>query len=238
MAKKKWSKQAKNFVRKYRAYKRELSARVARIISKGEAPIGAAPVKYAEYKELYNSALKEKEIKTYSDLNTKLITKQAEAARWGRRYKQYLDKFYKRSDKMISEGLTPYDGIPLKFKNYKELFLEEKNDRSKEIKEGKRSSMGDINSQLISNQLYELSEEQAYAIFDYMKTLSPEEREALDFDTRNINKAIAKIRQGEFVSKGLGLWDIIREERERLFGEGLSKKEVRQRISQTFFGSP
>ena len=138
---------------------------------------------------------------------------------------------------MISQGLTPYDAIPLSYREYKEIYAEEKNDRLKEIEKGQRSSLGDINAKIISDQVYELSEEQAYAIFDYMKTLSPEEKEALNFSYKNINIAIAKIRQGDFVREDLDLWDIIREERERLFASGLDKKEVAHKISQTFFGS-
>lgn len=160
------------------------------------------------------------------------------AKRSVRRYNAYRRSFDKRVNKMLEQGLTPYDGIPLSYREYKEIYAEERNDRIREIEKGERSRIGDVNAKIISDQVYELSEEQAYAIFDYMKTLSPEERESLDFDTRNINKAIAKIRQGEFVSEDLGLWDVIRNERERLFAAGLKKDEVRHKISQTFFGSP
>lgn len=160
------------------------------------------------------------------------------AKRAVKRYNAYRRSFAKRVDKMISQGLTPYDGIPLTYREYKEIWAEERNDRIKEIEKGERSSLGDINAKIISDQVYELSEEQAYAIFDYMKTLSPEEREALNFDYRNINKAIAKLRQGEYVREELNLWEIIKEERDRLFASGLDKNEVRKKISQTFFGSP
>ena len=159
------------------------------------------------------------------------------AKRSVKRYNAYRRSFSKRTDKMISQGLTPYDAIPLSYREYKEIYAEEKNDRLKEIEKGQRSSLGDINAKIISDQVYELSEEQAYAIFDYMKTLSPEEKEALNFSYKNINIAIAKIRQGDFVREDLDLWDIIREERERLFASGLDKKEVAHKISQTFFGS-
>lgn len=160
------------------------------------------------------------------------------AKRSVRRYNAYRKSFDKRVNRMLEQGLTPYDGIPLSYREYKEIYAEERNDRIKEIEKGERSRIGDVNAKIISDQVYELSEEQAYAIFDYMKTLSPEERQSLDFDTRNINKAIAKIRQGEFVSEDLGLWDIIREERDRLLSAGMKKDEVRHKISQTFFGSP
>lgn len=160
------------------------------------------------------------------------------AKRAVKRYNSYRKSFQKRTDRMIEQGLTPYDAIPLSYREYKEIYAEERNDRIKEVERGERASLGDINAKIISDQVYELSEEQAYAIFDYMKTLSPEERADLNFSYRNINAAIAKIRQGEFVREELDLWDIIRDERERLFASGLNKKEVAKKISQTFFGSP
>lgn len=160
------------------------------------------------------------------------------AKRAVRRYNAYKRSFIKRTDRMIEQGLTPYDGIPLSFREYKEIYAEERNDRLKEIEKGERASIGDINAKIISDQVYELSEEQAYAIFDYMKTLSVEEKAALNFDYRNINKAIAKIRQGDYVREELGLWDIIKFERERLEKQGLKKDEIRKRIAHTFFGSP
>ena len=160
------------------------------------------------------------------------------AKRFVKRYNSYKKDFYKRTNKMIENGLTPYDGVALTYREYKEIYTEERNDRIKEVESGERKQIGNINAKIISDQVYELSEEQAYAIFDYMKTLSEEEKEALNFSYKNINTAIAKIRQGEFVSEELGLWDIISSEREKLFKQGLSKAEVRKQISQTFFGSP
>lgn len=183
-----------------------------------------------------------------------------QAKRTIRRYNAYRRSFQKRTDKMISQGLTPYDAIPLSYREYKEIYSEERNDRLKEIEKGERTSLGDINAKIISDQVYELSEEQAYAIFDYMKTLSAEERAQLNFSYKNINAAIAKIRQGEFVKEELGLWDIIQNKRESLFnlneadrsmliekwrkkllskGKAATfKNAVSMEISQTFFGSP
>ena len=234
----KWSKKARKLVKAYKSYKKKLEARVSRIVAKGQTPIGGEALGYNEFKSLYESAVEEQKEKTFSTLTREVIAKQAEDIRWNKRYNSYLKRFYQRRDKMLEEGLTPYNGVPEKFRDFKELYSEYKNDRQKEVEKGKRTSIGNINDIIISDQLYELSEEQAYAIFDYMKTLSPEEREQLDFSYKNINRAIAKIREGSFVKEDLGLWDIIKEERERLFAQGLTKTEVRKKISQTFFGSP
>ena len=161
---------------------------------------------------------------------------------------------------MIDQGLTPYDAIPLTYREFNEIYAEERNDRLKEIERGERASLGDINAKIISDQVYELSEEQAYAIFDYMKSLSPEELKELGFSYKNINRAIAEIRQGEFVREKLELWDIIRNQRSNLLdldengrnallnkwknklaekGKAATfKNAVSMEISQTFFGSP
>lgn len=179
------------------------------------------------------------------------------AKRFVKKYNAYRKSFNARVDKMISQGLTPYDAIPLNYRQYKAIFTEEKNDRLKEIEKGERTTLGNINAKIISDQVYELSEEQAYAIFDYMKTLAPEEREGLDFSYKNINKAIAKLREGIFVREELGLWNIIGAERNKLFSANQKEKEaliekwskklnktvthkeaVKHEISQTFFGSP
>lgn len=182
------------------------------------------------------------------------------AKRAVKRYNAYRRSFEKRTSKMIDQGLTPYDAIPLTYREFNEIYAEERNDRLKEIERGERASLGDINAKIISDQVYELSEEQAYAIFDYMKSLSPEELKDLGFSYKNINRAIAEIRQGEFVKNKLELWDIIRDKRSNLFdldekgrnallnkwknklaekGKAATfKNAVSMEISQTFFGSP
>lgn len=182
------------------------------------------------------------------------------AKRAVKRYNAYRRSFEKRTNKMIEQGLTPYDAIPLTYREYKEIYSEERNDRLKEIEKGERASIGDINAKIISDQVYELSEEQAYAIFDYMKSLSPEELKEMGFSYKNINRAIAEIRQGEFVREKLELWDIIRNQRSNLLdldengrnallnkwknklaekGKAATfKNAVNMEISQTFFGSP
>ena len=63
------------------------------------------------------------------------------AKRAVRRYNAYKRSFIKRTDRMIEQGLTPYDGIPLSFREYKEIYAEERNDRLKEIEKGERSTL-------------------------------------------------------------------------------------------------
>ena len=166
-----------------------------------------------------------------------------QAKRFVKRYNAYLRAHKARVKALEKRGLEPYynestgenGAIPLTYREYKEIYLEEKNDRLKEIAEGTRSSIGNINAKIISDQVYELSEKQAYAIFDYMKTLSEEERAELGFSYKNINTAIMKIREGSFVREDLSLWDKISLRRKELFQKGYSKEQVAGQISNEFF---
>lgn len=149
-------------------------------------------------------------------------------------YNSYKRAHAKRVEQLRSKGLEPYynkttgeDGsIPLTYREYREIYFEEKNDRLKEIEKGKRKSLGNINAKIISDQVYELSEKQAYAIFDYMKTLSEEERAGINFNYKNINTAIMKIREGQFVREELSLWDKIKIRRQELFDLGFTKAQI------------
>ena len=142
-----------------------------------------------------------------------------------KRYNSYKKNLEKRVNKMLEEGLTPVSALPLSYRDFTDTYIRYKNSRIKQIEKEERKSMGNIVSKMISDQVYELSEEQAYSIFNYMKTLPKEEREALGFDYSNINKAIALIREGTFVKEELDLWDIIRSKRESLFK--LPKEEIK-----------
>ena len=160
-----------------------------------------------------------------------------------KRYNAYKKAHQARILALWKKGLEPYynpqtgeDGaIPLTYREYIEIYAEEKNDRMKEIEKGERKSLGNINSKIISDQVYELSEKQAYAIFDYMKTLPEEERKSLKFNYKNINTAIMKIREGGFVRDDLGLWDLIKARRKELFEMGKKKSEVAEIVSNEFF---
>lgn len=160
-----------------------------------------------------------------------------------KRYNAYKKAHKARVDALIKKGLSPYynastgeDGsIPLTYREFTEIYAEERNDRVKEIEKGERRSLGNITAKIISDQVYELSEKQAYSIFDYMKTLSEEERKALNFNYKNINTAIMKIREGAFVREDLGLWDLIKARRKELFALGKKKSEVAEIVSNEFF---
>ena len=160
-----------------------------------------------------------------------------------RRYNAYKKALEARVKALRAKGLEPYynpktkdDGsVPLTYRQYVEIYSEEKTDRQKEVESGKRKSLGNINAKIISDQVYELSEKQAYSIFDYLKTLPEEEKAKLDFNYKNINTAIMKIREGSFVRQDLGLWEKIKATRKELFDLGYSKGDVAEIVSNRFF---
>ena len=157
------------------------------------------------------------------------------AKRSVRRFNSYVKSFNARVEKMREQGLTPYESKHLTYSDWKYIYSEELNDRIKEVEKGERKSLGNINAKIISDQVYELSEKQAYSIFDYMKTLSEEERQQIGFNYKNINRAIMKIREGRFVREDLGLWDAIRERRKELSELGYKKSDVAAIVSNEFF---
>ena len=160
------------------------------------------------------------------------------AKRFVKRYNSYRRAFKARVQKLRDQDLEPYESTPLSYREYKEIYTEEKNDRTKEIEKGERKSLGNINAKIISDQVYELSEKQAYSIFEYMKTLSAEERAEIGFNYKNVNTAIMRIREGSFVRQDLSLWDKIKARRKELFEQGYTKDQVNGKngiISSEFF---
>ena len=157
------------------------------------------------------------------------------AKRSVKRYNSYRKAFKARVARLRAQDLEPYESDPLSYREYKEIYTEEFNDRTKEVKKGERKSLGNINAKIISDQVYELSEKQAYSIFEYMKTLSAEEKAEIGFNYKNINTAIMRIREGRFVREDLSLWDKIKLRRKELLAEGNSKSEVAGMISNEFF---
>lgn len=156
--------------------------------------------------------------------------------RVGKRYAAYKKAYLKRQALLEKKGYSMYDQQILTRTEYKEMYQATLNDRKKEVKSGERKSVGNINEAIVSMQAYELSEKSAYAIFDFLETKKDELD--IEYDTKNINDLIMKIRQGEWLREDVGIWDLIRDYRSDLFDKGLTKEEVRHAVSQTFFGSP
>ena len=152
-----------------------------------------------------------------------------------RSYNKYVELYRKREAMLDERGYEMYDEM-LTFTEYKTAAPEMRNTLKERIRRGERKSVGDVNKALVSEQAYELSEEQGYAIFNFLKENA--DKYGIEYSTKNINSILIQIRQGEWLREEVGLWDLIRDYRKDLFSQGLSKEEVRQQVSSTFFGSP
>ena len=185
-----------------------------------------------------------------------------QAKRYVKKYNAYVKSLEERKRLMYLRGYEPYSKVlptgrkvsdKLNYRDWRAIYTAELNDRRAEIASGERKSIGNINSKIISDQVYELSEDQAKSIFNYLRGLPEKEKEKIDFSYKNINEAMLKIRQGDFVREDLGLWDAIRARRDQLFNMSPEEKEeflkkfkegttfkdaIRQEVSQTFFKSP
>lgn len=158
-----------------------------------------------------------------------------ESFRVGKRYAAYKKAYIRRSNLLAKKGYSMYDQEMLTKTEYREMYQATLNDRKKEVKSGERKSVGNINEAIVSMQAYELSEKSAYAIFDFLE--QNKEKYGLEYDTKNINDLIMKIRQGEWLREDVQIWDLITDYRSDLFDKGYSKAKVRAEIAITMFGS-
>ena len=167
-----------------------------------------------------------------------------------KKYKEYLDQFNSRKRNFESRGLDFYDPNPLTYRDWKTVYAEKSNDLRQDIKEGKRKTVGNVNTEIVSDQAYELSSKQGEVVAEYLLENESETLEELDLvykyvdengvERVNLKKKIEllmKIRQGEFISEEVGLWDMINDFRMQMFKKGMTKEEVRQAVGQTFFKS-
>lgn len=159
-------------------------------------------------------------------------------------YNRYVDLYRKREAMLQQRGYDMYDEM-LTFTEYKTAAPDMRNTLKEKVRIGKRKSVGDINKALVSEQAYELSEEQGYAIFNFLKENA--EKYNIQYSTKNINEILMKIRQGKWLAEDVGLWDMIKEFREDYFKEHGYSRESREilygvngepgLVSQLFFGS-
>ena len=185
-------------------------------------------------------------------------------------YNDYLSKLKARKEIFAEKGLEFYDPNPLPYRDWKDMRIEKINDLKMDIAEGKRKSIGDVNRELVSDQAYELSSRQAVVLGEYLLENQIDKLQELDLvykykdesgvERVNLKKRIdlfMKIRQGEFLEKDIGLWDIINDfrsqhfnmdkaEQQRLIEKWSKAKKkpltlgmaVKYEVGQTFFNSP
>lgn len=180
-------------------------------------------------------------------------------------YNKYKELYKKKKAVLARKGFEMADDL-YTFTQYKENVLEMRNTLKIRVAKGRIKRIGSVNAALVNDQAYELSEEQAYSIFDFLK----QNREKYDIDVsfiKNINSALMKIRTGEWLESDVGLWDMIRDFRHDAYAKYKEMEEknpealaelyaeldkrnpdrkvphtiaelVREDVSSTFYGSP
>lgn len=154
-------------------------------------------------------------------------------------YKIYSEKYDKRAEVLAKHGFAMHSN-KLDLKGYKTMIARRYNTLKEDVKQGRRKRLGNVMDSLISKQAYEMSEQQGYAIFDFLK------KHAEDYDIdlsfiKNINKALMLIRSGQWLEEEVGLWQMIRDYREELKEKLGDTKEsafkIAQSVAVTFYGS-
>ena len=235
----KWSKQTLRKVRSYRAYK-------ARLKKYGrETGQNFKAVPQSVYSEKYNERLKQVESgerKTFGSVGAELIRKENRPEAL---YNEYKKRLIKRSDYLIKRGLTPDDSVPMSYADFTMTYAAYYNDLKKEVAAGDRKSVGDVVGAIVSDQVYKISGKQ----FKATLTAVQEWNEAHPDRPINLGEGASeksvfyqmKVRTMDFNDEATELspwFDMIKEQRNKLFAEGKSVKEVRKEISKTFYGSP
>ena len=179
-------------------------------------------------------------------------------------YKRYTKLYESKADFLGKKGFSMHDSKgAYTYTQYKTAVMKMRNTLKERVENGQIKRIPDVLKALVNDQAYKLSEEQAYSIFSFIK----ENREKYNIDVsfiKNINAAIMKIRQGEWLEQDVGLYTMIKDYRKEAFDRynelkktdpdklaelyaAMSTEEeeinsiaglVRKEVSQTFYGSP
>ena len=178
-------------------------------------------------------------------------------------YKKYSDLYDAKVAFMNKKGYTMHDPKKYTYTEYKTEVLKMRKTLQDKEEKGKIKRIPNVINSLVNDQAYKLSEEQAYAIFGFIK----ENKEKYNINAsfiKNINSAIMKIRQGEWLEEDVGLYTMIKDYRKEAFDKynELAEKNpdklielyaelstpdeeintiagiVRKEVSRTFYGSP
>ena len=172
-----------------------------------------------------------------------------------REYKHYSDLYDARA-KSARYGLRDdRGGNPSKkytYDDFKQYYLKTRNSLKQEVEMGERERVGSVITEMVNDQVYELSAKKAKVLADY---LLENEREALIEKGIIIPNAIEGengelvdlvksrnlrllIRQGSFIREDIGLWDDIKAYYKQLIANGKTTEEAKAQIGITYFKSP
>lgn len=153
-------------------------------------------------------------------------------------YASYEKQYNANKAELAQEGLEMYQR-KLSKSELETQFLRMKNEREKEIAEGKRKTLGNIMRDLVEKQTYELSFKQAKALL----RASDKTGHGDEFGD-NYYERISRIRQGQWLGVAQydkrreleDLRDLEEDESKRMTDEEINR-EIYKYISTEFFGS-
>lgn len=225
----KWSKQTKQRVRSYRNYKARLKE------YSRETGSSFKPMSYQTFSLKYES--KKESGKSIGNIANEIIRAENRPEVLYREYEKALDK---RVDYMLKRGLTPDNALHLSYDEFRRAYNEYKHDLQQEVNKGERKSVGNIVKQIVSDQVYKISEKQFRETTRAIKEWNeahPDKQ--INFGEGYNEKSVQwqmKIRSEGYEESQW--YDLIRAKREELFKKGWSKKDISKEIRRTFYGSP
>jgi len=148
-----------------------------------------------------------------------------------KQYKKYVEKYKRTKTNLEMHGLRMVDeeeggkGMLTKteYSAMKKAYYNERKRGGIEFR--------DVNARMVADQAYRLSYKQGKKIFDVMKMEG-----YIDEDAKFNIKTMQEMRQGIYEGQE-DFYEMIQDVRADLFAQGYSRKEVREEISRTYFGS-
>lgn len=185
--------------------------------------------------------------------------------RRGPSYGVYVRDYLIKEKKMARQGYTMQEGM-LSKQQFKEVYTIYKYDYEEDVRLGDRKTTSNITRDIIASQAYKgRSHKQARHVYDYVRELRKREQEQFSKFKEKAEKTLSKLDPEQDASKigkikesiykkkqemktykysyaqirrGDIDWTVVQEYRKDLSAQGFSKKQIAQKIGQTFFGSP
>ena len=139
-----------------------------------------------------------------------------------RGYESYERLYKERKSEMEKRGLVMADTMYTRAE-YEYYAAAEREGRKKEISQGSRKKIGDVNRSLVTSQSYAYSIKQGKAIQKAVKA------------TIGVDLKLYQARDKEMAAM---FWDEVSDRNELLKASGFTGKERAKIIAQDFFGSP
>lgn len=134
-------------------------------------------------------------------------------------YTKYVKAYNNKKAALAKKGYTMYDSQMYSPAEYRTIYQATLNTQKKQVAEGKRGRTGMVIRDMVNDQAYQFTREQARAQQKAAKQLG------------------VKANLQDIMTGSTQLGDLLKDEEKVLRDAGLSEKEIRLTISQEYFGS-